>query len=229
MIATATCAVGLYERALSGELCWIRDSRGHRRRAPVHQWLGGAHALAGDEEFDQLVASACSGPTLDLGCGPGRLVEHLVRRSIPVLGIDVSPLAVRLTRDRGGLALRRDIFGPLPSTGRWRHLLLIDGNIGIGGHPSRLLARAAELLAPGGTCLVEMARPGSPGHDGLIRLETRDERGPWIPWSTVGIDEAAALASRAGLILGTTLRSRSRYLAVLWKPPLEEVSPCPRA
>ncbi|WP_278314741.1 methyltransferase domain-containing protein [Lolliginicoccus levis] len=229
MIATAGCTVGLYEQALSGEPCWIRDSRGHRRPAPVQQWLGGPLALTADEEFDQLIASACSGPTLDLGCGPGRLVEHLALRSIPALGIDVSPLAVQLTRQRGGLALRRDIFDPLPSTGRWRHILLADGNIGIGGHPARLLARAAELLAPGGTCLVEVERPGSRGHDGQIRLETRTELSPWIPWSTVGIDETAPVALRAGMILATTLRSRSRNLAVLWKPPLEGVAACPPA
>ena len=51
--------------------------------------------------------------------------------------------------------VRRDVLGPLPGEGTWDHVLLADGNIGIGGDPLRLLHRAAHLLRPGGTVLVE--------------------------------------------------------------------------
>ena len=46
----------------------------------------------------------------------------------------------------GRPALRRDVFEPLPGTGRWQTVLLADGNVGLGGDPLRVLRRAAELL-----------------------------------------------------------------------------------
>ena len=48
---------------------------------------------------------ACSpgacGPTLDIGCGPGRLVAALTALRVPALGVDVSAEAVRQARRRG--------------------------------------------------------------------------------------------------------------------------------
>jgi len=47
--------------------------------------------------------------------------------------------------------------------GRWAHVLLADGNVGIGGDVVALLRRCAELVRPGGTVVVEVERPGA-GH-----------------------------------------------------------------
>ena len=58
----------LYDRALDGERCWIRRDDGEVRNLPVRRWLGGKGA---DEQFDSAVLGLCSGPTIDLGCGPG--------------------------------------------------------------------------------------------------------------------------------------------------------------
>ena len=86
----------------------------------------------------------CTGPTIDLGCGPGRLVARLVERGVPALGVDQSATAVGLARRSGAPALRRDVFEPLPGTGRWQTVLLADGNVGLGGDPWRVLRRAAS-------------------------------------------------------------------------------------
>ena len=129
----------LYERALTGERCWVRHEDGRMQALPVHSWLGGRGA---DHMFDRAVVGMCQGPTIDLGCGPGRLVAHLVRRGIPALGVDQSATAVQLARRSGAPALHRDVFGPLPGTGRWHTVLLADGNVGLGGDPPRILARA---------------------------------------------------------------------------------------
>lgn len=103
------------------------------------------------------MVASCAGPSIDLGCGPGRLVAALAAQGTPALGIDLSPHAITLARARGVLAIRRDIFRPLPGEGRWACALLIDGNIGIGGDPGRLLRRVARLTAPGGRLLAEVA------------------------------------------------------------------------
>src|ERR1700758_210936 len=95
----------LYDRALGGERCWIRHEDGQVRPLPAHRWLGarngGGSGDAVDDAFDDAVTRMCAGPTIELGCGPGRLVARLIRRGVPALGIDRSATAIRLA-GRGG-------------------------------------------------------------------------------------------------------------------------------
>jgi SAM-dependent methyltransferase len=186
----------LYDRALDGERCWLRHDDGRVERLPVRSWLGGRNA---DDRFDHAVVKMCHGPTIDLGCGPGRLVAHLVQLGVPALGVDQSATAVGLARRSGAPALRRDVFGPLPGTGRWQTVLLADGNVGLGGDPWRILRRAAELLRHGGRCVVEFDSAVKGIHAGWVRLESSRTIGPWFQWASVGIDCAGQLADDVGL------------------------------
>jgi SAM-dependent methyltransferase len=188
----------LYDRALGGERCWVRHDDGEVRHLPVRKWLGGRHA---DGDFDHAVLKLCKGPTIDLGCGPGRLVTELVRRGVPALGVDQSETAVRIARRNGAPVLRRDVFEPLPGTGRWQTVLLADGNVGLGGDPLRVLRRSAELLKRGGHCVVEFESVVTGIRTGWVRLESSRTIGPWFRWASVGIDCAAELADEAGLTL----------------------------
>ena len=108
---------------------------------------------------------------LDVGCGPGRHVGELAARGVMALGVDASPdgrPARPRPRRRGarGLDLRAR-----PGPGHWGSALLLDGNLGIGGDPARLLRRVGELLVPGGSALVELDPPGSPTRSVRARLE----------------------------------------------------------
>jgi SAM-dependent methyltransferase len=205
----------LYERALDGERCWIRQDDGAVRKLPVRRWLGGRNA---DEAFDQAVVKLCEGPTIDLGCGPGRLVLDLIRRGIPALGVDQSATAVAMARRSGAPALRRDVFGALPAAGRWQTALLADGNVGLGGDPWRVLRRAADLLRPGGRCVVEF----DPVIEGVrttwVRLESSRTIGPWFQWASVGLDCAASLAEEVGLSLTAIHPAGARAVATLTAP-----------
>lgn len=186
----------LYDRALDGERCWIRYDDGRMDKLPVRSWLGGGHA---DRKFDRAVVGLCRGPTIDLGCGPGRLVARLIQRGIPALGVDQSATAIELARRSGAPALRRDIFDPLPGTGRWHTVLLADGNVGLGGDPWRILHRASELLRTGGRCIAEFDSAITGIHARWVRLETSRTIGPWFRWATVGIDCVTRLADDVGL------------------------------
>jgi SAM-dependent methyltransferase len=188
----------LYDRALDGEQCWIRHYDGEVQILPVRKWLGGRHA---DGRFDRAVVELCTGPTIDLGCGPGRLVTELIRRGIPALGVDQSATAVGLARRNGAPVLRRDVFDQLPGTGRWQTVLLADGNVGLGGDPQRVLRRSAQLLACGGRCIAEFDSVIRGIRTGLVRLESSTTVGPWFRWASVGIDCAAELAQTAGLVV----------------------------
>ena len=129
---------------LLGQRCWLELATGERITLPTERWR--AEPSPGDE----LLLRHCAGPTLDIGCGPGRLTAALQERGVPALGTDVSPVAVRLTRAAGAMAVRRDVFERQPGEGRWRHALLADGNIGIGGDPVRLLRRVRSVLGGAG-------------------------------------------------------------------------------
>lgn len=158
------------------------------------------------------------GPVLDVGSGPGRLVVALAERAIPALGVDASPAAVALANERGAPTLRRSVFDPLPGTGRWRAVLLFDGNIGIGGDPAPLLRRVVQLLAPAGRAIVETGRADA----GLERYPARIERGDrcteWFPWASIGAHRLAAVAFDAGLDVHEILCDHGRWFVELRRP-----------
>jgi len=172
---------------------------------------------------DASLIDRCSGPTLDVGSGPGRLAVALAERGVPTLGIDVAPHAVRIARSAGSLTLLRDVFGRVPGTGRWMIVLLADGTIGIGGDPTALLQRVAELLAPLGRALVEVQPPGRELRRERVRLRHcrghghGHQAGDWFPWAQVGADQLSGIAGEAGLPVAETWSSGGRWFATLSK------------
>ena len=97
----------VYRQASSGLPCWITDTTGARRPLPMGRWLGGASSTPHDRAVDELLLGLCLGPTMDVGCGPGRFTAALADRGLPALGVDVSATAVDMTLRRGGMALHR--------------------------------------------------------------------------------------------------------------------------
>jgi SAM-dependent methyltransferase len=205
----------LYDRALTGERCWIRHDDGSIHRLPLHNWLGGRRA---DRTFDRAVVGLCNGPTIDLGCGPGRFVADLVRLGVPALGIDQSATAVDIARRSGAPALRRDVFGQLPGTGRWQTVLLADGNIGLGGDPRRILRRAAELMTARGRCVAEFDSEVVGVEHRWVRLESSKTVGPWFRWASVGIDCAKRLADDVGMVISAIHPIGERVVVSLATP-----------
>ncbi|WP_239109890.1 class I SAM-dependent methyltransferase, partial [Streptomyces anulatus] len=152
-VRTASWGADPYANALRtgrGPL-FLRRSDGWLLPLDVERWC----SEAGSADLSAL--HRCEGPVLDIGCGPGRLVAELASLGHRALGIDVSEAAVARTRGLGGAALLRSVFDPLPGEGRWGTLLLLDGNIGIGGDPAALLDRAADLLGSDGLLIAETA------------------------------------------------------------------------
>jgi len=161
---------------------------------PLDLWRSPRHG-------DETVVTRCLGPTLDVGCGPGRMVHAVAANGVPALGIDISPLAVEQARARGASALRRDVFGPLPAVGRWHHVLLIDGNIGIGADPAALLRRCREFLQGDGTVLVELEPSRAGVSTGTLRLVADGVVSLPLPWARVGADAIGHVARSAGMYI----------------------------
>ena len=187
----------------------VRLADGRAHKLPLARWLAPVDAA------DRAVLARAVAPVLDIGCGPGRHLAALAAGGQEGLGLDLSPVAVRLARARGAEAILRSVFADVPRSGTWQTALLLDGNIGIGGAPEALLARARALVAPGGALLVETGPPETPTRRLRVRLETHGAVSAWFGWATVGARGIAAPALAAGLRPRETFAVDGRWFARL--------------
>ncbi|MFE7648988.1 class I SAM-dependent methyltransferase [Streptomyces phaeoluteigriseus] len=181
-------------RAGRGPL-FLRRADGRLLPLEVERWC------ARPDRVDLDVLDRCEGTVLDVGCGPGRLAAELAARGRTALGIDVNEAAVEQTVRLGGQALRRSVFESLPGEGRWGTVLLMDGNVGIGGDPRALLDRSARLLSPGGLLIAETL-PVDVDERAEVQVvdatEARAGTGNPFPWARLGTPALSRYADRAG-------------------------------
>jgi SAM-dependent methyltransferase len=189
----------------------LRDERGNTRPLPVRRWLGET------SDADDSLLDRVTSPVLDVGCGPGRLVVALHERGLIALGVDIAESAVRMARSRGAMVLHRSIFDTVPGHGRWACALLVDGNLGIGGDPTTLLRRLAELLAPQGHVYAEIEPPGVPTR--MLRMRLEDDAGAsgWFRWAEVGVDGVDGVTTGTGLRRVETWQDGERWFVSLRK------------
>lgn len=177
-----------YANALRGVApqLYLRDASTARtadRPLDVAGWTASADAV------DRSLVARLTGPVLDIGSGPGRLVRASMARGLTSLGIDVSAAAIETARRLGGTFSHQSVFDRVPGEGLWRTALLIDGNIGIGGDIPALLRRCAELISADGAVVAELH--SNPAHEQRFDAEVVDESGAAserFPWAEVGLD-----------------------------------------
>ena len=119
--------------------------------------------------------------SLDFGCGVGRVLLPLARRSGRALGVDVSPSMLaeaRLACDRAGLrnvefAEFPGSLADLPGPFDLVHSYIVLQHIPA-GPGTRLIAELLALLAPGGLAMLHLtyAKPG----EGALRAAVRRVR-----------------------------------------------------
>lgn len=165
---------------------------------------------------DSMALQRAAGPVLDVGCGPGRMVRAAISSGLFALGIDVSPDAVSMAHASGIPVLHHDVNDPLPLEGLWGTVLLIDGNIGIGGDPAGLLLRSRQLVQPQGRIIVEVST--HPEDDRVFRAEVRDCFGrasDAFPWAVLGEKPLGRIASGLGLRVAESWSADDRRFALL--------------
>ena len=205
-----------YERAL-----WAVLTGSAARAVTLHADDGSTVSLdiaryVGEPDgSDEVLLRRCTGPTLDIGCGPGRMAAALAGRGIPALGVDVVAAALLLARASGATVIRRSVFDRIPGEGAWSHALLTDGNIGIGGDPRALLERVRELLCPGGEVVVETSPDAVDD-----RLSLRAAPGSaTIPWARVGTEALVEMALPLGFRVAELWHDAGRRFAALRSAP----------
>lgn len=180
------------------------------------------------------------GRVLDIGCGAGRVAIYLQEQGFEVLGIDVSPLAVKTCKLRGvkqarlmsieDLGLRAGIFDTV---------LMYGNGFGLLGAPARarrLLARLWRMTSSQGRILASAIDPyHARDHNDLayrrqnrkrgrlpgqvrIRVRYQTDATPWFEVLLVSKIEMARIIDDTGWKVVRFLSSEGpAYLAVLEK------------
>ena len=152
------------------------------------------------DDIDLTLLRSATGPLLDVGCGPGRMVQAAMAVGLEALGLDISPAAIGVARAAGLPVLEGSVFDAVPGAGTWQTVLLVDGNVGIGGDVRSLLRRCAELVAPEGEIVVELHadRDMDSVYSGQL-VGTDGGVSESFPWAQIGINAMADVADELGL------------------------------
>jgi SAM-dependent methyltransferase len=180
------------------------------------------------------------GRVLDVGCGAGRVGQHLQALGHDVVGIDSSRLAVRAARELGlrhaKVSLVDDVVGML---GRFDSILFFGNNLGVFGTPARatrLLKHWSSVARPSTRIFIESTDPLSGGvpvvdrdyarrnrelgrPTGQVRMRIWYDRvsTDWVPWFFAARSELRSIVEGTGwritIILGT--RRNEPYVAIL--------------
>jgi SAM-dependent methyltransferase len=176
------------------------------------RWNGAA------DRVDVALLASVRGPLLDVGCGPARMVRAALAMRLEALGLDVSSTAVELGRAAGLPMYEGSVFDEVPGAGDWHTVLLVDGNIGIGGDVTRLLSRCAELISVDGEVVVELHSDPARDHRYTGRLvDIHGASSESFPWAEVGLSGVSRRASDAGLSLRHAWSAGSRSFCRLAK------------
>ena len=180
------------------------------------------------------------GRVLDAGCGAGRACLHLQDKGFDVLGIDLSPLAVKVCKERGVKKVRAlDVRDIDPRASDFDTVLLLGGNLSLlGGRrqaPS-MLRRLHRLTSDQGRIIATSqdphftkdathlayhranAKAGKLFGEMRIRDRYRDYASPWYPFLMVSKAEMAELLDGTGWHVAKCIdEDAASYVAIIEK------------
>jgi SAM-dependent methyltransferase len=162
-----------------------------------------------EPEERRLIEMVTHGPVLDLGAGAGRVALHLQERGLRVTAVESSPGAARVCRRRGVRDVRVQDLNSPPADQAWRTILLLCGNLGLGGSwdgNRRLLVRLAEISAPDAVLLADSVDYTGRAEIGL-RIRYADQVTPWWRQRNVSAAEVDALVEGTGWTIAHHLRA----------------------
>ncbi len=194
----------------------------------------------GGTREERRVLKEIRGRVLDIGCGAGRVALALQQRHHDVLGIDISPLAIKTARLRGLKRARvMSITRVDRSLGSFDTLVMFGNNFGLMANPRRarwLLRRFKRLTPADGRIIaqsLDVYATSEPGHlryqrqnrrrgrmSGQIRLRIRyrDLATPFFDYLMVSKSEMEQILDGTGWRLTRTLDTGGpTYVAVIEK------------
>jgi SAM-dependent methyltransferase len=197
---------------------------------------------------EKLAAKYVKGRVLDIGCGGGRWSLYLQKKGHDVLGIDTSPLAVKVCKLRGlRKVMLKSIADIDSSLGRFDSILMMGNNFGLFGNPKRsrqLLKRFYRMTSPDARIIAESVdiykRPLDPFHkqyqlwnrsrgrmSGQVRIRIRYRRyaTPWFDYLLVSRREMIEILRGTGWKIQRFILSKKSpaYVAVMRKERPKEL------
>ncbi len=187
---------------------------------------------------EKALAKFAHGKILDVGSGAGRALFYFGKKGFEIYGIDFSPLAVRVCKERGLEADVKDIFKIRKTTG-YDTILLFGNNIGIGGNlkgAEKLLKKLSALVNKKGRVLltsIDVTKTDNPKHKAYqqtnlkkkkyvgevkIRVEYKKAIGTYFKWIHLDPEKLKELAAKTDWKVIYLKSSKSgSYSAVLEK------------
>ena len=160
------------------------------------------------------------GRVLDIGCNAGRHALYLQQQGLEVLGVDTSPLAIAVAKERGlKMAEVLSIDELSAALGTFDTILMLGNNFGLFANAAktrRLLRRFKTFTSPGATLIAEslnVYETRDPDHlayqaanrergrmSGQIRMRGRYKRfaTPWFDYLMVSPAEMKTLVDGTG-------------------------------
>jgi len=167
------------------EECQVRE-----RHADAH----GVAGLATFRPFFRRVRRQGGGRLLDVGCGVGRFCRAAAAHGWAVRGIDVSPEAIRIGREAGGVALQVGSIADVVAAGDRFDAITVFEVLEHTADPSSMLRAARDALVPGGHFFATV--PNWNCDD--VRSATRPDWVPPVHKLFFTRESVAALVRRAG-------------------------------
>lgn len=165
----------------------------------------------------ELLPSIEAGPVLDLGAGAGRASLYLQGRGFAVTAVESSPGAAEVCRRRGVTDVRVGDLNDPPTDQPWQTILLLCGNLGLGGSwegNRRLLTRLAQSAAPGAVLIGDSVNYSGRAEIGL-RIRYRELVSPWWRQRNVAAREVLDLVDGTGWTIQAQLEDGADHSVAL--------------
>lgn len=151
----------------------------------------------------ELLAHVDPGPVLDLGAGAGRASRYFQLLGHEVTAIESSPGAAEVCRSRGVQDVRVGDLNDPPRDRRWTTVLLLCGNLGLGGSweaNRALLTRLAGLAAPNAVLIGDSVNYTGRAEIGL-RIRYKGLVTEWWRQRNVSFTEIPSLVEGTGWVI----------------------------
>lgn len=174
---------------------------------PYRAWTNG----------EKKAVKLAEGRVVDVGCGAGRVSLYLQQKGVTAVGLDNSPGAIEICKERG---VRETVLTPFSqideSVGRPDCFVMFGNNFGLFGSRSgakRLLRKLASLSSDGALIIAQSTDPhptDNPSHlsyhernesagrmPGQVRIRVRHRQfiGPWFDYLLVSREELESIVA----------------------------------
>jgi SAM-dependent methyltransferase len=208
----------------------------------INAFAGGSAYLSQYKDWPAHQKAAirfAKGRVLDIGCGGGRHSLYLQKKGHEVVGVDISPQAIRVCKLRGLRDVRLTPITKLgPRLGKFDTILMLGNNFGLFANRVQarlLLRRFLRMTNPGARIIAESLeiykRPILSSHRRYhelnrrrkrmpgqvkIRVRYRDLATPWFDYLLVSKNEMRGILDGTGWSARQFFSSKSTpYIAII--------------